>query len=172
MDYRTAHALISGRCVNDCLFCAVAAKRRNQLFPQKKEVIRFIRNVAEDGSQRMVFSGLGEPTLDPHFEEYLNVAAEMGFKSICLFTNGYGLDREKAEKWRAVGLTEIMLSIHGVQQTHDRDRRVASFQCPQGKARKKRRRANPRPGRAQGRVVRRSRPSFAYILGFGSFLDR
>ena len=116
----TAHALISRRCVNNCIFCTVARQRSDRKFPGKAEILRFIKGRAASGTRFLVFSGLGEPTLDPHFEEYLAEAGRLGFDRITLFTNGYGLTLAKARGWKKLGLTGVLVSLHGTEAGHDR----------------------------------------------------
>ncbi len=118
---KSAHALISRRCVNDCVFCAVAEKRRGRMFPDPEEIFAFIDESAAAGTTEFVFSGLGEPTLDEHFEEYLEHAAGRGFRHLCLFTNCYDLSREKAERWYGHGLDTVLVSVHGLEPGHDRN---------------------------------------------------
>jgi len=128
MKLRTAHALISRVCVNNCIFCAVAGKRKAREFPTTEEVFRFIKDSAAAGIRTLTFSGLGEPTLERHFEEYLATSNALGFKRICLFTNGHGLTPEKVTRWKDSGLSEVLLSIHGMEQGHDRNtQREGSF---------------------------------------------
>ncbi|MBI5417201.1 radical SAM protein [Candidatus Poribacteria bacterium] len=124
----TAHALISRRCVNNCVFCAVAAKRKKRQFPKKKDIIDFLEKCSYAGISHMIFSGLGEPTLDKYFEEYLTIANNLKFNNICLFTNGYGLTAQKALRWKKTGLSEILLSIHGMENSHNKNvQRKGSF---------------------------------------------
>ncbi|MBF0106726.1 MAG: radical SAM protein [Deltaproteobacteria bacterium] len=115
----TAHVLISRNCVNDCIFCATASKREAGKYLSHEEVIRFIRRCAEKGIDHLVFSGIAEPTLDPHFEEYLSLAHTLKFRTTTLFTNGYGLTRQKAQGWRGQGLNQVLISMHGIKKGHD-----------------------------------------------------
>lgn len=124
----TAHVLISRYCVNNCIFCAVAGKRKAREFPEKRDIINFMKECSGSGISNLIFSGLGEPTLDAHFEGYLKIANELGFQKICLFTNGYALSEEKAAKWKLSGLSAILLSLHGMENGHDRNtQRAGSF---------------------------------------------
>lgn len=124
----TAHALISEKCVNNCVFCATAKKRQTKQFAGKEDVLRFIDKCDASGVANMIFSGTGEPTLDPNFEVYLNFAAKKGFDKICLFTNGHNLTKDKALHWKASGLCEVLLSVHGMKEGHDRNvNRKGSF---------------------------------------------
>jgi len=125
----TAHVLISRQCVNDCVFCTVAERRRKGIFPEHEEVLRFISDCAVKGVKHLVFSGMGEPTLDPCFEEYLDLASELRFKSLGLFTNGYAITPEKVKRWKHRGITRVLLSLHGIGDGHDRNvRRRGSFE--------------------------------------------
>jgi len=123
-----AHVLISQSCVNDCVFCAVADKRRSGLFPSKDDIVGFIRDSVRAGEDGLNFSGLGEPTLDPFFEDYLRTAKEAGYGSIGVFTNGHGIDTEKVRKWKSMGLSAALISLHGLERGHDASvRRDGSF---------------------------------------------
>lgn len=115
----TAHVLISRTCVNDCLFCATAVKRQKKQFPDKRDILQFIDKSYAQGIAHLIFSGLGEPTLDPNFETYLERAGKCGFATVRLFTNGHNISDEKASRWKALGLTDVLLSIHGMKTGHD-----------------------------------------------------
>ncbi len=87
-----------------------------------------MRDSAAAGTRSLVFSGMGEPTLDPDFEEYLALAEELGFDSISLFTNGYGLKAEDVRRWKDYGLSSVLISMHGMEDGHDRNvQRKGSF---------------------------------------------
>ena len=115
----TAHVLISKKCVNDCLFCATADKRHSKQFPSSKQILEFIVRASQNNVPNMIFSGVGEPTLDNNFEKYLKAAGELGFATVRLFTNGYGLTLDRARRWQTHGLTDVLLSIHGLNKGHD-----------------------------------------------------
>ncbi len=116
----TAHALISSACVNACAFCAASQQRREGRFARREDVLAFLRSAAADGVQHVVFSGIGEPTLDRHFDEYLGVAQGLGFRTIGLFSNGFGCTQERVRRWRSLGLDRVLLSVHGLEAGHDR----------------------------------------------------
>jgi uncharacterized protein len=129
MRVNSAHVLISKSCVNNCVFCTVAERRRKHIFPEREEIIRFMRASAAAGTQSIVFSGMGEPTLDPHFEEYIALAEELAFNSISLFTNGYNLKKGDVQRWKDRGLSSVLISMHGMEEGHDRNvQRQGSFQ--------------------------------------------
>jgi MoaA/NifB/PqqE/SkfB family radical SAM enzyme len=125
---KTAHVLISRSCVNDCVFCATATKRARQQFPSSDEVLSFIRKCADLGVVHLILSGLGEPTLDPNLETYLMCASDLGFTSITLFTNGFGLTEQSARNWKSMGLSAVLLSLHGIEHGHNRSvQRAGAF---------------------------------------------
>ena len=75
-----------------------------------------------------MLSGLGEPTLDPNFERYLACASDLGFASITLFTNGFGVTQQRAHTWKSMGLSAVLLSLHGMESGHDHNvRRPGAF---------------------------------------------
>lgn len=128
MTEGSAHILISRRCVNNCVFCTVADKREKRLFPTPAEIFDFISERAHAGVSHLVFSGLGEPTLDPNFESYLRAAGLQGFRNMTLFTNGYGLTLERARCFRDLGIAHVLLSVHGMREGHDANvQRAGSF---------------------------------------------
>jgi uncharacterized protein len=128
MKVNSAHVLISKSCVNNCIFCTVADRRRKHIFPEREEIIRFMKDSAASGTRSLVFSGMGEPTLDPDFEEYIALAQELGFDRISLFTNGYGLEAEDVRRWKDYGLSSVLISMHGMEEGHDRNvQRKGSF---------------------------------------------
>lgn len=115
----TAHALISTTCVNDCVFCAVSDKRSRGHFPRPEEISEFIVSHFKRGENSIVFSGLGEPTLDPNLEAYIALATQVGYEEIGLFTNGFRLTQTKVQRWRGLGLTRVLISFHGLSEGHD-----------------------------------------------------
>ncbi len=124
----SSHVLISSRCVNDCVFCAVANKRKAGALSSREEILRFMEKMATAGVKHLTFSGAGEPTLDEHFEEYLDYAHQLGFPRIQLFTNGHAVSSDKVQAWKRSGLGQVLLSLHGLEGGHDRNvRRRGSF---------------------------------------------
>jgi len=115
----TAHVLISRSCPNDCIFCAVADKRRAGSFPKPEEIRRFIAERGGEGGRTLALSGLGEPSLDPDLDSYIGLARASGFEAIVLFTNGAGVDLVRARRWKDEGLTGALVSIHGLRDGHD-----------------------------------------------------
>ena len=68
---KSAHVLISKKCVNDCVFCATSDKRENLLFVEKDDMVAYMKRMSAAGISDLIFSGVAEPTLDENFEFYL-----------------------------------------------------------------------------------------------------
>ncbi|NNE19908.1 MAG: radical SAM protein [Myxococcales bacterium] len=119
MTRGAAHILLSRACVNDCVFCTAVDHRLNRDFARREDVLAYLRRVVDEGVPHLVLSGIGEPTLDPNFEEYLEVAHGLGFRHIQLFTNGYRCTRDRVQRWRSRGLTSVLISMHGIEEDHD-----------------------------------------------------
>ncbi len=129
MSQAAAHVLISQKCVNNCVFCTAIDHRQKGRFAEREVVCAYLDRISKEGVTDIVFSGIGEPTLDPHLDEYLELAQGLGFRHMQLFTNGYGITMELAERWRKRGLTSVLISVHGVAADHDQNvRRKGSFQ--------------------------------------------
>jgi len=66
------------------------------------------------------FSG-GEPTIRNDFPELIEYASHLGFRTICVITNGTRIgDINYLKRLVDAGLNEVLLSVHGHdQKTHD-----------------------------------------------------
>ncbi|MGL5824596.1 MAG: radical SAM protein, partial [Nocardioides sp.] len=77
--------------------------------------------IAEASAQnclRMRFSG-GEPTMHPEYRRIIAEAAHAGL-DVELFTNGTRLDAEEAAWLSSTGVRVVLLSVHGLPETHTR----------------------------------------------------
>jgi len=67
------------------------------------------------GIKRIVFSGLGEPLMNPRLPEMIRQVADAGIADrIDIITNGLLITRKKANELIQSGLTNINISIQGV----------------------------------------------------------
>lgn len=67
------------------------------------------------GIKRVVFSGLGEPLMNPHLPKMIRQVADAGIADrIEVITNGLLITRKKADELIQSGLTNINISIQGV----------------------------------------------------------
>lgn len=71
-------------------------------------VTRILSGFRQLGFRKVRFTG-GEPTVHPHCQEAIRIAAEMGFEDIALSTNGLLIKDLIA--WRNAGLTRINFSL-------------------------------------------------------------
>jgi sulfatase maturation enzyme AslB (radical SAM superfamily) len=79
---------------------------------------RVIDEAARSGCLRMRFSG-GEPTMHPRYRDIVALAAGSGLDTE-LFTNGARLNGEQAAWLADAGLRVVLLSLHGLPDTHAR----------------------------------------------------
>jgi len=97
-------------CNYKCKFCYYKPDLLVKNDPQK--VYTQMEYVKKNGMVDIEFTG-GEPTIDPHWFDYLKKGKEM-FRHLSLITNGQKMSkREFAQKCYDHGLREILFSIHG-----------------------------------------------------------
>jgi cyclic pyranopterin phosphate synthase len=116
------HVCVGQECNNNCIFCMEDDRqsRRDRMAAQTDEDVR--RMLASvDPSVREVMFTSGEPTLHPRLPEYVRWAAEAGFETVGLITNGRRLSyRPYARSLLEAGLNHVLVSIHGPDAaTHD-----------------------------------------------------
>lgn len=75
-----------------------------------------LQEAKENSCLRVRFSG-GEPTLHPQFKETIKMAYNLGF-DVELFTNGSRIDAPMAKYLANHGVRVVLLSIHGLEETH------------------------------------------------------
>jgi uncharacterized protein len=113
----TASVFVARTCVNDCLFCAPAARRRAGGPPL--EVARLIDEAAARGARALTLSGAGEPLLAPELAAWVARARAAGIGEVTVFTNGHGLTDARRDELVAAGVTGFLVSLHGGAATHD-----------------------------------------------------
>ncbi|MFB0566896.1 MAG: radical SAM protein [Candidatus Aminicenantaceae bacterium] len=119
---------VSQECVNNCVFCAVADKRKKQIPDFYQKVEKALDRITEKKIRMISFSGSGEPTLNPHLPGLIEKARKRGVKQVSVFTNGYRMTEEKMKRLVEKGLTGFLLSVHGLENSHDLSvRRKGSF---------------------------------------------
>ncbi len=98
------------RCNNNCIFCYNKA-RRNSLSLTEGEIEKRLVEIKD--KNYINFSG-GEFTIRKDAIEIIKFAKKIGFKNICLTTNGRVLSYPKiAGKFIDAGINHITYSIHG-----------------------------------------------------------
>lgn len=121
--------VLADLCQQHCSFCAYRLKgyAANQLFDEKRmmstaKALEIIHDCAKIGVQAIQFTGGGEPTLHPAFEDIISLVDELGMK-FSLVSNGVRVTSELAElivkgSWGRISLDAA------TQQTYCAIRRV------------------------------------------------
>lgn len=90
---------------------------------------RELRLARKYGALDVDFTG-GEPTIRSDLPELISFARDLGFRDICVITNGQMLSNQSyCERLVKHGLNDVLFSIHGLNEIHDQLTRVpGSFQ--------------------------------------------
>jgi MoaA/NifB/PqqE/SkfB family radical SAM enzyme len=114
---------IGFKCNLRCRFCyyleSIKAGRTKDL--STEEVKRRLRVGRSWGKKAVDLTG-GEPTVRPDLPELIAYAGKIGYKDVCIITNGWviGSEEDYLEKLVDAGLNDILMSLHGVKaRTHD-----------------------------------------------------
>lgn len=94
------------RCNAECVFCYYKPSVKLPFFDAGlvKRQLRFARRI---GVRDIDFTG-GEPTVNKDLTGILEYAASLGFRKLCLITNGIVLsDMEYFKRLKGMGITEI-----------------------------------------------------------------
>lgn len=114
MAAREARKLIMNityKCANRCVFCATGDRISAALGWDKIEGI--LRQHRAEGTDQLDIDG-GEPTTHPRLVDAIQLARQIGYRSINVTSNGRLLrDRELARNLVESGLTHLLVSLHG-----------------------------------------------------------
>jgi cytosylglucuronate decarboxylase len=102
-------------CNADCYMCEFALSRDKYRF-EPDDMRSVVANAQRDGVKYVRLTG-GEPLLHRNIVLLLKIISEHGVRS-SIITNGYLLRRRAAEL-RDAGLGQVIVSIDGLQETHD-----------------------------------------------------
>ena len=111
------------RCPCRCLTCGshAGAKRAREL--DHDEWLKVIGALADLGCRSITLLG-GEPLLYPRWSELVQAARARGML-VDLISSGQGLDENVALRIRDCGLHSVTISVDGLADTHDAQRRVS-----------------------------------------------
>ncbi len=111
---------LTRRCNNGCLFCLDSDSHDGSAIPVEA-IEAQIRRGREEGGQRLILSG-GEPTIHPHFVDFVRLGRDLGYSWIQTVTNGRMFAYRKfATAAILAGLNEATFSMHGhTPELHDR----------------------------------------------------
>ena len=80
-----------------------------------EKIIRELKEFPQDGVKRIVFSGLGEPLMNPRLPEYVRMAVDAQIAGrVEVITNGLLLTPEKSRALVEAGITNINISVQGL----------------------------------------------------------
>jgi len=112
------------RCNLKCIHCYSSSQ--NIHYPDElttEEAKTMIRDLAAFGAPVLLFSG-GEPLMRPDLPELAQYAVDRGMRAV-ISTNGTLITKEKAARFREIGLSYVGISLDGTRATHDFFRGVA-----------------------------------------------
>ena len=80
-----------------------------------EKIIRELKEFPQGGIKRIVFSGLGEPLMNPRLPDYVRMTVEAGIAGrVEVITNGLLLTPEKSHALVEAGITNINISVQGL----------------------------------------------------------
>lgn len=109
-----AQIVVIRRCNLSCAYCSEYDKTSDPI-PFKELATRF-RKLRELKTWAVCLTG-GEPTLHPQLPELIAELKTLGVQRRLIITNGYRLSRELIEDLNESGLTDLQISIDGVNPT-------------------------------------------------------
>ncbi|HIE29659.1 TPA: radical SAM protein, partial [Candidatus Poribacteria bacterium] len=106
-------------CNLDCLFCYHRWEKPKSPFLSAEEIMARLKRYREDFNLTVCdFTG-GEPMILPRLVEIVEYAADIGIP-ICIITNGQNASFDKLESLADAGVKELLLSIQGTREIHDK----------------------------------------------------
>ena len=109
-----AQAVIVRRCNLSCSYCS-EFDRTSEPVPYAALLERF-RKLRALRTWAVCLTG-GEPTLHPQLADLVAVLRDLGFRRRQMITNGYRLTRDLIGSVNTSGLTDLQISIDGVEPT-------------------------------------------------------
>lgn len=109
---------VTMRCNIRCRFCNVRAGEYDHRSIALERIVSLLDEAAALGLQEVHFLG-GEPTLRPDLEQMIEHATGLGLHTR-IISNGMSLSRKRLERLIGRGLREIMISVDGLEATHNR----------------------------------------------------
>ncbi len=127
MNYYTIEIEVTNYCNAKCVFCANDALTRKRGYLDVCKFEKFIlkqKEIVKDNYfrknniltlPRVTFCGLGDPLIHPEIDKLVGIARENGFYTQVV-TNGKMLSCEVLKKMCALGLDEIAISLHSLDE--------------------------------------------------------
>ena len=112
------------RCNEECFHCGsrcTADAPDGLALEEYKAILDEVKENFDLSDLRLSVTG-GEPMLYPHFYELMSYANQLGFRW-GMTSNATLITKEAAKKLHECGMRTISVSIDGLEETHDRQRR-------------------------------------------------
>ncbi|MFH1148541.1 MAG: radical SAM protein [Pseudomonadota bacterium] len=115
-------------CDIDCLFCYHRFEDRGKRrFLTKEQIMERMKRDREQYEIEVTdFTG-GEPTIHPDIVEIVRYGNEIGNR-ICIISHGQWRKMDRIDAVIDAGIHEFLISIHGVQEDHDRLTNPGAFE--------------------------------------------
>lgn len=109
-------------CNFGCPFCYNTWKyedidKKEKMHIDKEAIFRVLDECKKNKLLKVRYSG-GEPTLYPFLDEVIEYGNNLGFFQ-SIFTNAYLLNDEKIKFWKENNIKEVLISLHGNEETHE-----------------------------------------------------
>ena len=112
-------------CFNDANYFPPDSTKRPHYELSTEDVFSIIDNIAEAGTEIVMFAG-GEPTLRDDLVAIVRYTS--GRMSVAMNSNGYLLDKRLCRDLARAGLSQVKISVDGMEKNHDWNRGETSFQ--------------------------------------------
>lgn len=112
---------ITEECDLHCKFCFADSSKALPDELTTQEIYALLDNIAEAGTESIVFGG-GEPTLRDDLLEVMNYGAKWKNMFVALNTNGQHIDRDYAHRLASAGASQVKVSVDGLRESHDWNR--------------------------------------------------
>lgn len=117
---------ITEECDLHCKFCFADSTQPWEDELTTQEIYALLDNIAEAGTQAIVFGG-GEPTLREDLVEVMHYAARYKNMFVALNTHGQWLDRKYVRGLVNAGISQVKVSVDGLKESHDWNRGEGTF---------------------------------------------
>jgi MoaA/NifB/PqqE/SkfB family radical SAM enzyme len=107
-----AQVVVTRRCNLSCAYCSEFDQVSDPL--AYAELERRLEKLSRLRTWAVCLTG-GEPTLHPELPRLIERLRELGFKRRMMISNGYRLSRAMVEAWNEAGLTDLQVSVDGVE---------------------------------------------------------
>lgn len=105
----STHVSPEGSCNLSCSYCSV--KKREKNYRIEKDTIKdYVSKLQTRGLKAVIFTGGGEPTLYPHFNEIVQWTKKERGLDVALITNGTLSERVEPETWDSFSWVRVSIN--------------------------------------------------------------